>query len=51
MAVAMVLDQDDAVRRISVGLRCPELGGLHLYIDNAYARANLVSPVGARQRV
>ncbi|MFD8975565.1 MULTISPECIES: hypothetical protein [Streptomyces] len=36
VAVAMVLGRDDAVRRISVGLRCSEHGGLHLYIDNAH---------------
>ncbi|MFE1906739.1 hypothetical protein ACFW96_24170 [Streptomyces gardneri] len=36
VAVAMVLGQDDAVRRISVGLKCSDHGGLHLYIDNAH---------------
>ncbi|MEU3690440.1 hypothetical protein [Streptomyces narbonensis] len=36
VAVAMVLGQDDRVRRISVGLRCSEHGGLYLYIDNAH---------------
>lgn len=34
VAVALVLDGDASVRTISVGLRCPEDGGLHLFIDN-----------------
>ncbi|MFF8835633.1 hypothetical protein [Streptomyces sp. NPDC015130] len=39
VALAMVLGQDDIVRRISVGLRCSEHGGLYLYIDNAHVEA------------
>ncbi|MEU9861551.1 hypothetical protein AB0D99_11785 [Streptomyces sp. NPDC047971] len=35
VAVAVVLGQDDVVRRISVGLKCSEHGGRYLYIDNA----------------
>ncbi|MFJ3582115.1 hypothetical protein ACIPPS_07750 [Streptomyces sp. NPDC090127] len=35
VAVALVLDGDAAARSVSVGLRCPEDGGLHLYVDNA----------------
>lgn len=36
VAVAMVLGQDDMARRVSVGLRCSEHGGMYLYIDNAH---------------
>ncbi|MDT9687103.1 hypothetical protein Q5762_01810 [Streptomyces sp. P9(2023)] len=35
MAVALCLDADDSVRGVTVGLRCVEDGGLHLYVDNA----------------
>ncbi|CAM5270439.1 hypothetical protein SNARM312S_07316 [Streptomyces narbonensis] len=36
VALALVLGKDDVVRRVSVGLRCSEHGGLHLYVDNAH---------------
>ncbi|MEU9375943.1 hypothetical protein AB0D94_19445 [Streptomyces sp. NPDC048255] len=34
-AVALTLSEDGLVRGLSAGLRCPEDGGLHLFIDNA----------------
>ncbi|MFF9016836.1 hypothetical protein ACF09C_28185 [Streptomyces sp. NPDC014870] len=33
VAVALVLDEAAAVRAVSVGLRCPEDGALHLFLD------------------
>ncbi|MCX4960026.1 hypothetical protein [Streptomyces virginiae] len=44
VAVAVVLGQDGVVRRLSVGLRCSEHGGLYLYIDNAR-----VEPIESRE--
>ncbi|MFD4535853.1 hypothetical protein ACFWNL_17475 [Kitasatospora sp. NPDC058397] len=34
-AVALALDADGQVRRVSVGLRCPVDGTLRLHLDNA----------------
>ncbi|MEU4269993.1 hypothetical protein [Streptomyces sp. NPDC026092] len=39
VAVGLVLDESASVRAMSVGLRCPEDGGLHLFIDNARVTA------------
>ncbi|MEY2229514.1 hypothetical protein [Streptomyces sp. BF23-19] len=44
VAVAVVLGQDGVVRRLSVGLRCSEHGGLYPYIDNAR-----VEPIESRE--
>ncbi|MEU7037453.1 hypothetical protein ABZ958_27715 [Streptomyces sp. NPDC046237] len=35
VAVALALDPEASVRAVSVGLRCPEDGGLHVFLDNA----------------
>ncbi|MEU7114707.1 hypothetical protein [Streptomyces sp. NPDC046182] len=35
VAVALALDGEASVRAVSVGLRCPEDGGLHVFLDNA----------------
>ncbi|MCY0932428.1 hypothetical protein OTB20_41065 [Streptomyces sp. H27-H1] len=36
LAIGFTRGVDHRIRRLSVGLRCPEDGGLHLYIDNAH---------------
>ncbi|MGP3690462.1 hypothetical protein ACTVZO_38190 [Streptomyces sp. IBSNAI002] len=47
IAVALA-EEDDAARRISVGRRCSEPGGLYPYIDDAYVRPT--HPVGRAGR-